>query len=114
MCADEERARTAVLCAIRTRTRRPLVRGDGDGATSEQYWRGGDAGAVASGSGGTHSAFAFATAMLVSIEDSPKPDARLAVALLRRYLKRDVVLMSGDNRRTATAVARYIGINKVL
>ena len=52
--------------------------------------------------------------MLLLIDDLPNPNALLAVALLRRYFKRDVVFMSGDNRRIAMAVARFIDTNQVL
>ncbi|HEX5708865.1 MAG TPA: heavy metal translocating P-type ATPase, partial [Pyrinomonadaceae bacterium] len=50
---------------------------------------------------------------LFAVADAVKPEAREAVASLRR-LGVDVWMMSGDNRRTARAVAREVGIEEVL
>ncbi|KAF5401514.1 hypothetical protein PHET_04357 [Paragonimus heterotremus] len=49
---------------------------------------------------------------LVSIEDPVKPEAALAVAALRHRGIR-VGLLTGDNCRTATAIARQVGIRDV-
>lgn len=50
---------------------------------------------------------------LLVLADRPRPDAAAAVAELKRR-GLEVILMSGDNRRTAEAVARELGIDRVL
>ena len=50
---------------------------------------------------------------VVAVADTVKPEAAEAVAALRaRNIK--VVLLSGDNRRTAEAIGRQVGIDKVI
>jgi Cu+-exporting ATPase len=50
---------------------------------------------------------------VVAVADMPKEDASAAVATLRgRGL--DVVIMTGDTRRTAEAIARRVGVGRVL
>jgi Cu+-exporting ATPase len=49
---------------------------------------------------------------LLALADRPRPDAAAAVAALRRR-GLGVVLLSGDNRATAEAVARALGIDRV-
>jgi Cu+-exporting ATPase len=54
-----------------------------------------------------------ALAGLLAVADPLKPTAREAVDRLKR-MGLDVVLLTGDNRRTAEAVAREAGIDKVV
>ncbi len=50
---------------------------------------------------------------VLAVADRVRPEARAAVAALRA-MGLDVVMMTGDNRRTADAVARAVGIDRVL
>jgi Cu+-exporting ATPase len=58
-------------------------------------------------------AFDGRPAGVVAVADPEKPGSREAVAALRRR-KLEVVMMTGDDRRTAEAVARRVGIGRVL
>ena len=54
-----------------------------------------------------------ALAGFVSLADAPRPESRGAIAALKRLGVREVIMISGDNPRTASLIARDLGIDRV-
>jgi len=50
---------------------------------------------------------------LIALSDTPRPEARAAIAELKRLGIEQVVMITGDNPRSADQIARQLGIDKV-
>ena len=49
---------------------------------------------------------------LIAVQDQPRDDAKAGIAALRR-LRIDTVMLTGDNKRTGSAIAAKLGMNAV-
>ncbi len=50
---------------------------------------------------------------IIAIRDRIRPDARQVIDALHRFGVKRVVMLTGDNRRTANAIAQELGIDEV-
>ncbi len=73
-----------------------------------------DASARLAGNGKTpmYVAVDGAAAGVIAVADVPKPSSAAAIERLRR-MGREVVMLTGDNQRTAEAIARQVGVDRV-
>jgi P-type Cu+ transporter len=76
-------------------------------------WRARSEALAAEGKTVIHLAFAGRLIALIAAADVLKPEAPAVVAALRT-LGLEIVMLTGDNRRTAEAIARQAGIDRVL
>jgi Cd2+/Zn2+-exporting ATPase len=51
---------------------------------------------------------------LIALSDTPRPEAKQAIAELKRIGIREVIMITGDNARTAERIAQELGIDRVV
>ncbi|NPV85470.1 MAG: cation-translocating P-type ATPase [Anaerolineae bacterium] len=49
---------------------------------------------------------------LIALEDTPRPQAKEAIAALKKLGVKEVIMITGDNPRTAARIAREMGIDR--
>jgi P-type E1-E2 ATPase len=97
----------ACPCALGLATPTAIMVGTGKG--TERRW------AKLSGEGKTvlYVSLDGAFAGVIAVANTVKPGSRAAIARLRR-MGIEVIMLTGDNERTAAAIARQVGIDRVL
>lgn len=118
-------ARTSVIVAARTSA--AVGRGGAWGAAPSAAQAGVAGGPQGATPGGTRASVegearaapagaargALARVGVLAVRDEPRPEARRAIAELRRLGVKRIVMLTGDNERVAAAVARELGVDEL-